>query len=356
MNVVHFENPEYFYLLLLVPAFVVIFLVARLMRRRALARFGQERLVNRLTPWLSWRRPWIHFFLVVLAFSLIAMAAVNPQVGSKLGEVKQEGTEIMIVLDVSQSMMAEDVRPNRLERSRMAISRLVDNLKQDKVGVVLFAGNAITQVPLTIDHSAVKMMLRTVNTSSVPVQGTSLNAALHRAMASFQQEDLTNRIVILISDGENHQDDPLEAARLASQRGLTIHTVGIGTRDGAPIPVYQNNRMTGFLKDQQGNTVVSRYDEQTLQDIATLTGGSFQHGSGADMGLKEIQEEIFQTERAEFEKMVFADYESRFHYFVALALIVLLFEIFLFERKNRWLDKINLFGQRGSERDNKNSQ
>ncbi|MFO7977442.1 MAG: VWA domain-containing protein [Bacteroidales bacterium] len=344
MNVVHYQNPEYFYLLLLVPVFVLIFLIARLTRRRAMERFGQQQLISKLTPWLSWRRPWIHFFLTLLAFSLMVVAAVNPQVGSKLEEVKQEGTEIMIVLDVSQSMMAEDVRPNRLERSKMAVSRLIDNLPQDKVGIVLFAGNAITQVPLTTDHSAVKMMLRTVNTTSVPVQGTSLNAALHRAMASFQQEDLNNKIVILISDGENHQDDPLEAARLASQRGLTIHTVGIGTREGAPIPVYQNNRMTGFLKDQQGNTVVSRYDEQTLQDIATLTGGTFQHGSGADMGLKEIQEEVLRTERAEFDNMVFADYESRFHYFVALALIVLLFEIFLFERKNKWLDKIKLFG------------
>lgn len=344
MNVVHYENPEYFYLLALVPVFVLIFLIARLWRRRVIERLGQQRLISKLTPWLSWRRPWIHFLLILLAYTLGVVAAVNPQVGSKLEEVKQEGAEIMVVLDVSRSMMAEDVRPNRLERSKGALSRLIDNLGQDKVGLVLFAGNAITQVPLTTDHSAVKMMLRTVSTNSVPLQGTSLNAALHRAMASFQQEELENRIVILISDGENHQDDPLEAARLASQRGLTIHTVGIGTREGAPIPVYQNNRMTGFLRDQQGKTVVSRYDEQTLRDIATLTGGTFQHGSGADMGLEAIQEEIFQTERTEFDRMVFTDYESRFHYFIALALMVLVFEIFLFERKNKWLDKIKLFG------------
>jgi Ca-activated chloride channel homolog len=344
MDVVRYENPEFFHLLWLIPVFLGIFLMARYLRQRSLRRFGHPELVHRLIPWLSWRRPWIRFTLLLLAFGFISMAAVNPRVGSRLEEARHEGTEIFVALDVSRSMLAEDVRPNRLERSRMAVSRLIDNLEGDRIGVVLFAGSAITQVPLTTDYEAARMMLRTVNTNSVPLQGTAIGSAIHRAMASFQDEDLSNRILIIVSDGENHQDDPLEVARLAAQKGLTIHTVGIGTREGAPIPIYRNNRLEGFLRDPQGNTVVSRYDEETLRQIASVTGGIFQHGTGADLGLNRILEEIRQTERGEFERMVFSEYESRFHYFVALALIMLVLEVFIFERKNKWLEKINLFG------------
>lgn len=343
MDIVRYDNPEYFYWLAAIPVFILIFIISRIIRARALKRFGQPELLAKITPWMSWRRPWIRFTLVLIAFLFSGIAAVNPRIGSKLKEEVHQGVEIIIAFDVSRSMLAEDVRPNRIERSKMAISRLIDNLEGDRVGIVLFAGNAITQVPLTNDHSAAKMMLRTVNTNSVPLQGTALSAAIHRSIASFQAEDLTNRILVIVSDGENHQDDPLEAARLAAQKGLTIHTVGIGTREGAPIPIYQNNRMTGFLRDTQGNTVVSRYDEETLEQIAAVTGGIFQHGSGADLGLNRIFEEIRQTESGEFERMVFSEYESRFHYFVALALLLLVLEIFIAERKNKWLEKIKFF-------------
>lgn len=344
MNIIHYDNPQYFYLLVLVPVFIVIFLLAEYLRRGALKRFGQPFLLEKLTPWKSWRRPWIRFLMLLLAFSFLSTAAVNPRVGSRLEPRVQQGIELIIALDVSRSMLAEDVRPNRLERSKMAVSRLIDNLGDDQVGLVLFAGTAITQVPVTSDRSAVKLMLRTVNTGSVPVQGTSLSAAIHRAVAAFQQEDLGNKVLILISDGESHDDDPVEAARLAAQKGLTIHTVGIGSREGAPIPIYNNNQMSGFLRDSQGNTVVSRYDENTLRQIAAASGGIFQHGSGVDMGLNRILEEIRSVEKSEFESMVFSEYESRFHYFIALALIFLVLEIFIFERKNKWLEKLKIFG------------
>jgi Ca-activated chloride channel homolog len=343
MEMIRFENPQYFYLLALIPVFVLIFFISRLIRRRALKRLAQADLLDKIMPNTSGARPWLRFFIIMLAFASVTMAAVNPKVGSRIGGQTQQGVEMIVALDVSRSMLAEDVRPNRLERSKMAISRLIDNLQDDRIGVVLFAGSSITQVPITNDKTAAKMLLRTVNTNSVSVQGTAIGSAIHRAMASFDSEDLTNRILIIVSDGENHMDDPVEAARIAAQRGLIIHTIGIGTTQGAPIPLYHNNQMTGFLRDRQGNTVVSRYDEETLRRIAQVTGGTFQHGAGADLGLGRILEEIRNTEKTEFDRMVFSEYQSRFHYFVALAVLLLVMEIFILERKNKWLQKIRLF-------------
>ncbi|MBW6497712.1 MAG: VWA domain-containing protein [Bacteroidales bacterium] len=344
MEILRFENPQYFYLLALIPLLLVLFWISWHFRRRALKRFGQDHVVRSLMPWRSVRRPWIKFMLLLVAFSMLVLALANPLVGSRMQEARREGIDVIIALDVSRSMLAEDIRPNRLERAKMAVSRLIDRLENDRVGLVVFAGHAITQVPVTTDHSAAKMMLRTVTTNSVSVQGTAIGSAIERAMASFSGEDLQNKVVIIISDGENHLDDPLVQARLAAQSGVTIHTVGIGTQAGAPIPVYRNNQLSGFLRDNQGNTVVSRYDEVTLRAIAEATGGVFRHGTGADMGLNSILDEIRKVEKDTFETMVFADYQSRYHYFVALALLFLLLEIFIFERKNKWLEKIKLFG------------
>lgn len=344
MEILRFENPHYFYLFALIPLLLGMFWLSWLWRKRALRRFGSEQLFKKLMPWRSVRRPWVKFILLLLATSMLILALANPLVGSRMQEAQREGIDVMIALDVSRSMLAEDIRPNRLERAKLAVSRLIDRLENDRVGLVVFAGNAITQVPLTTDHSAAKMMLRTVNTNSVSVQGTAIGSAIDRALASFQGEDLKNKVIIIISDGENHIDDPLLQARQAAQAGVIIHTVGIGTLAGAPIPVYRNNQLTGFLRDSEGNTVVSRYDEATLRAIAEATGGVFRHGTGADMGLNSILEEIRKMEKDTFETMVFADYQSRFHYFIALALLFLVFEIFIFERKNKWLEKINLFG------------
>lgn len=346
MEIFRFEHPQYLYLLALIPFLFGMFWLAWHLRRRALKRFGHAEVISTLMPWRSVRRPWIRFSLLMLAFAMLILAVSNPLVGSRMQEAKREGVDVMIALDVSRSMLAEDIKPNRLERAKMAVARLIDRLDNDRVGLVVFAGNAITQVPVTSDHSAAKMMLRTVNTESVSVQGTAIGTAIERSLASFSGQELKNKVIIIISDGENHLDDPLEQARISAQQGVVIHTVGIGTRAGAPIPVYRNNQLSGFLRDNQGNTVVSRYDEAMLKSIAEATGGIFVHGTGADMGLNDILDEIRKMEKDTFETMVFADYQSRYHYFVALALLFLLLEIFIFERKNKWLEKINLFGQK----------
>jgi Ca-activated chloride channel homolog len=343
MDIIRFEHSEYFYLFFLLPVFLLAFLFARYVRKKALRSFGRQEIIVKLMPMVSVRRMWIKFSLLMVAVCMVILAAVNPMIGSRLEEARIEGVDIMIALDVSRSMLAEDIKPNRLERAKLSISRLIDRLEGDRIGVVLFTGQSITQVPLTSDLHAARMLLRTTSSESIQTQGTAIGSAIDRAVLSFAEDDLTNKVLIIISDGENHLDDPVESARIARERGLTIHTIGIGTAEGAPIPVYRNNQLTGFLRDNQGNTVVSRYDENILREIARLGGGVFQHGREADLGLGNILDEIRKLDTEEFDRLVFADYESRFHYFVAIALIILLIELFLFERKNKWLRKLKLF-------------
>jgi Ca-activated chloride channel homolog len=343
MDIIRFEHTEFFYLFFLLPVFFLAFLFARYFRRKALRSFGRQEIILKMMPLVSVRRMWIKFSLLMVAVGMVILAAVNPMIGSRLEEARIEGVDIMIALDVSRSMLAEDIKPNRLERAKLSVSRLIDRLEGDRIGVVLFTGQSITQVPLTSDLHAARMLLRTTSSESIQTQGTAIGSAIDRAVLSFAEDDLTNKVLIIISDGENHLDDPIEAARTARQRGLTIHTIGIGTAEGAPIPVYRNNQLTGFQRDNQGNTVVSRYDENILREIARAGGGVFQHGREADLGLGNILDEIKKLDTEEFDSLVFADYESRFHYFVAIALIILLIELFLYERKNRWLRKLKLF-------------
>ena len=332
-----------FYLFLLVPLLVLVFLVYRLVRRRAVRRFGMEHLIAQMTPAASNARSWLKFMLVILAVSAMAMAAVNPKTGSRLEEGKLEGFDIVVALDVSRSMMAQDVRPSRMERARLAVNRLIDQLEQDRIALVVFAGVAHTQVPLTSDHHAAKMILSTINTNSVSIQGTAIETAIDRALLAFSDDESNNKTIILVSDGESHEDDPLAAARRAADRGVVIHTVGIGSREGAPIPIIENNQITGYFRDEEGNTVISRYDEQTLRAIAETTGGVFRHGTGASMGLDEILQEIHSLDKETFDTFMFADYESRYHYFAALALLLLMAEMLIMGRKNKYLNKIRIF-------------
>ena len=343
MDILRFENQQYFILFTIAPILLLIFIFALYYGKNKLKRLGNWQVVSRMMPMRSDRRPWLKFSLFILAFASLIMAAVNPQIGYKTEEAKSSGIDIVIALDVSRSMLAEDIRPNRLERSRLAVSRLIDRLDNDRVSLVAFAGSAVTQVPMTSDHEAAKMILRTVNTNSVQVQGTAIGRALERSIASFTDQDAASRVIILISDGENHQDYPIPVAKRAADMGIIIHTVGIGTPQGAPIPVYRGNQLSGFLRDSEGNTVVSRFDEDMLKSIANAGGGIFQTGTGPDLGLNQILEEIRKMEQQEFETTRFSEYESRFHYFIALALIFFILELIIFERKNKWLNKIKLF-------------
>jgi Ca-activated chloride channel family protein len=267
----------------------------------------------------------------------------NPQIGTKYEEVKREGFELMICLDVSNSMLAEDLTPNRLERAKQAISRLVDRLKNDKIGIVVFAGEAYIQLPMTVDHSAAKLFLRSIDTDIVSTQGTAIGKAVELAMSSFSTNSKANKSIIVITDGENHEDDALKQAAAAVEQGIKVHTIGIGSLDGTPIPMYKRGQMLGYRKDREGNTVVTKLNETMLQQIAASGEGTYVRANNSRTGLNALMDELEGMEREEFDSKMFTSYEDRFQYFIAVALLLLLIEVLLPSRKLKVFGGLNLF-------------
>jgi Ca-activated chloride channel family protein len=278
--------------------------------------------------------------MLALAFFIVGTA--RPQFGSKLKKVQREGIELIIALDVSNSMLAEDIQPNRLERAKRAISRLVDRLKDDKIGLIVFAGEAYTQLPITSDYNSAKLFLEAVNTQIVPRQGTAIGAAINMAMRSFTQAGNANKAIVIITDGENHEDDPVSAAQEGAKNGIVIHTIGMGLPQGSPIPVLRNGQ-TDYLQDNDGNVVVTKLDEITLEEISAAGNGIYVRANNAQVGLNALFDEINKMEKEEMETLVYSEYDDQFQYFFAIGLFLLLLEFIILERKNRYLMKVNLF-------------
>ena len=338
-----FEHIEFLYALLLLPLFLLLFAYFFGWRRRAFKRFGDIRVISRLMPLRSDGKLVAKFILLMVAYVFLVIGIANPQIGSKLEKVHRKGADLVIALDVSNSMLAQDIRPDRLTRAKQAISRLIDRLEGDRIGILVFAGKAYVQLPITADYAAAKMFLNTISTNIVPTQGTAIGEAIDLAVKSFSQVD-RSRAIIIITDGENHEGNAIEAAEQAAEQGIRIYTIGMGSSEGAPIPVYApNGQMTGYKKDRQGQTVISRLDETMLQQISSAGNGIYLRASTGRDGLSQIFQEINSLEKADIETRMFSDYESRFQYFIAAALFFLLAEILISQRKSRWADKIQLF-------------
>ncbi len=334
---------EYLSLLGLIPLLVILFVILFNLRKRALKRFGNMAVISQLMPSLSFTRPVVKFVFLVLALGLLIVGIARPQFGSKLREVKREGIEIIIALDVSNSMMAEDIKPNRLERAKLDIARLVDRLVNDKIGLIVFAGDAYTQIPITTDYVSAKLFLNSVSTDIVPRQGTAIGSAIKLGMKSFTQQQESSKVLIVISDGENHEDDAVEAAKLAREKGIVVHTIGVGLPQGAPIPVYGSGGQKTYRKDNEGQTIVSKLDENMLQEVAAAGNGSYIRSSESRVGLDRLFEEINRMDKQELESRIYSEYEERFQYLFGSGLVFLLIEFFVLERKNRWLSNIRLF-------------
>ncbi len=337
-----FANIEYLYLLILIPVLVFVFMIVFNGRKKALKRFGETDVIGALMPDISFSRPVLKSVLVLLALATLVFGISRPQFGSKLREIKREGVEIIIALDVSNSMMAEDIKPNRLERAKQAIARLVDRLVNDKIGLIVFAGDAYTQIPITTDYVSAKLFLNTISTDIVPRQGTAIGSAIELGMKSFTQQEETSKALIIITDGENHEDDALEMARQAAEKGITIHTIGIGLPQGAPIPVYSGGQKS-YRQDRQGQTVISKLNETMLRDIAGAGEGIYIRSTDTRVGLDKLFDEINKMEKQEMESKIYSDYDERFQYVFGLGLFIMLLEFLVLERRNRWLSKINLF-------------
>ena len=325
-----FAHPEYLLLLLLIPFFFIGLAVWMGVRRRRMRKFGDEELVKELMPSWSRSKVWVRAVLYSLAFLCFVIGLSRPQIGAKLKEYKAKGAEIMIALDVSNSMLAQDYSPNRLERAKLAISRITDKLQGDRIGLIIFAGSSFVQLPITSDYVSAKMFLSNISTESVPIQGTAIGDAINTAVRSFSAQSEQSRAIIVITDGENHEDDAVAAAMQAAQTGAKVYTIGVGSADGQPIPMSG-----GLLKDKEGNIVVTRLDEETLKEVAQAGGGAYVHAGNDEFGLTPIIEDIRKMQDEEFNSVMFEEYDEQFMYFLGAAFVLFVLEMLIGERRSR---------------------
>jgi len=325
-----FAQYRYLLLLLLVPLILIAHALKLRLRRRRVGRFGDEALVGELMPSYSKAKGWLRTVLYCLAFFFFVIGLARPQIGAKLSEHEAKGAEIMICLDVSNSMLAEDYSPNRLERAKLAISRIVDRLQDDRIGLIVFAGSSFVQLPITTDYVSAKMFLNSIDTGSVPIQGTAIGDAVLTAARSFSEQSEKSRAIIVITDGENHEDDPVDAARQVGEMGIKVYTIGVGSLRGQPIP-----KDGELMKDREGNIVVSRLDEGTLQQMAEAGNGAYVHAGNEEFGLNPIIDDIRKMEAERFSSVVFEEYDEQFMYFFAAALALFVLEMLVGERRAR---------------------
>ncbi len=342
MQLFRFANPEYLYLLLLLPVVAILFVFNEFRKRKLLKRLGNATLVERLLPEMSRIRPVIKYLFLIMAVTSAVIMLARPQFGSRIEEVKKEGVEVIIALDVSNSMLAEDIQPDRLTRAKQAISRLVDNLVNDKIGLIVFAGDAYTQIPITTDYISAKMFLATISPDMVPKQGTAIGAAINLGLRSFSPGEGKSKTMIIITDGENHEDNPVSAAEEAAKEGVVINTIGIGSTEGVPIPLTIGGRRD-YLKDADGHIVITKLDEEILKKIALSTGGNYVRASNTSIGLDEIFSSIGKMKKDELESTMYTEYNDQFQIFAIISLFFLLLEFIVMDRKNRKLANIRLF-------------
>jgi Ca-activated chloride channel family protein len=340
---VRFYSPDYLYFLALVPVLIVFFWLVGHLRRRALARFGEPVILEQLAEEASKRKRTVKAVLIVSTVAFLAIALARPQVGTRLEEVKQEGVDIFIALDVSMSMKAEDIKPNRLEKAKLEIRNLIDRLGGDRIGLIVFAGEAFTQFPLTTDYSAANLFLDVVDVDVVPVPGTSLSAAIERAMESYGFKETTSMVLIVITDGESFEGETFDAAEEVAKKGVLIYTIGLGSPEGAPIPIYNaSGRQVDFKRDHAGNVVLTKLDEVTLEKIAAIGNGKYLRGTNAQDELDEIYKSVNALQKKEFGVKQFTDFEDRFPWFLGPALLLLIMEVVTSERRIRWLARWNV--------------
>jgi len=326
----YFASPQYLWLLFLVPVIPLVYGVLRALRRRRIRRFGDEILVRELMPSWSRSKGWVRIILFSLAFLCFTIGIARPQMGAKLKEHETKGAEIMICLDVSNSMLAEDYSPCRLDRAKLAISRVVDKLQGDRIGLIIFAGSSFVQLPITTDYISAKMFLSNINTESVPVQGTAIGDAILTAAKGFSAQSEKSRAIIVITDGENHEDDAVDAARQAAEIGIKVYTIGVGSVQGQPIPINGD-----LLKDSNGNIVVTRLDEGTLKKIASEGNGAYVHAGNEEFGLNPIIDDIKRMEAEKYNSVIFEDFDEQYMYFFGAALVLLVLEMLIGERKHK---------------------
>jgi Ca-activated chloride channel family protein len=338
-----FANIETLWWLITIPVFIAAYIIYTRRKQRQLRAFGDAKLVAQLMPDASKSRPIWKFSLTIVALIMLIIAAARPQFGHKETTVQRQGIELMVALDISNSMMAEDVAPSRLNRAKQMLSKLIDNMVDDRVGLVVFAGEAFTQLPITCDYVSAKMFLQTISPDLIATQGTAIGTALQTAITAFAPESQAGKAIVLITDGENHEDDAIAAAKQAQELGIKIFVIGIGKPEGAPIPKPGTN---DYFKDRSGQVVVSRLSEEMCQQIAAAGQGTYVRCDNTNTAMRALQQELDQLATAEIESTIYADYNEQYQSFLLIALLLLSIEFFIMTRKNHRLTRMNLFGEK----------
>jgi Ca-activated chloride channel homolog len=340
------EEKGYFYLLLVIPIMTLVFLYLLYWKRKKQREFGDLTLIEKLSPEKSMFKPILKFILISLGLVCLIIGLVNPRMGTKLETVKREGIDIVFAVDVSKSMLAEDVAPNRLEKSKQLVSQIINQLGSDRIGIIAYSGSAFPVLPITSDYSVAKMFLQTMNPGIVSSQGTSIDEAINLASTFINKKDKTNKLLIIISDGEDHSDNAENAAEEAKKLGLKIITIGVGTEKGGPIPLKRNGVVESFQRDQNNDVVVTKRNSEVLKVIAKSTKGGYVDGNSTKEVLTYVKNALDNIEKTEFQSTQMADFKSQFQWFLAFGFFFLFLDIFLLERKTNWVRKMNLFNEK----------
>ena len=330
----------------IIPVLVMLLFIGdRIWKSNIQDNFLSKNALLRLSPNISSFKPYLRFFTILFSLIFLVLAMVNPQIGTKMETFKRFGVDIVFAVDVSRSMLAEDIVPNRLEKSKQLVNQIINTLNGDRIGIVAYAGKAFPQLPITTDYSSGKMFLQSMNTDMISSQGTAIDEAIQLATNYYDDESKIERILIIISDGEDHNDVSVDMAKIASQKGIIIYTIGVGNEKGAPIPIKKNGIIQSYKKDNKGEVVITKLNRQVLVDIANQTGGEFIDGSETKFVVNRIGEILKETEKKEFESKKFSEYKDQFQWFLAIGLLLLFIEIFLFDSKTFWVKKLNLFNE-----------
>lgn len=343
-EILRFENPQYLYWLLIIPVLVAVYVLIRFWNKKQFERLANIKLRKYLVPMFSSARATVRFIIFNLIIALLIIGAANLQSGSRTETIKREGIDIIICLDISNSMHAEDIAPNRLERSKQAIYNLISKLGGDRIGLVIFAADANVLLPITTDYSAAKMLLSIVDTDLIPTQGTEIGGAINLAVKGFG-DSKNNKAIIIISDGEDHENgDAIKAAQEAVKRNIKIYTIGMGLESGAPIPIYDSRgNKIGYKKDRENNTVLTKLDDNILRQIAAIGNGIYVRANNSNVGLDRIYDDISKTEKSQIEETIFTAYNDQFQWFIGAAIVLLIIEIMLSSGKRGWENKFKFF-------------
>ncbi|MFN3752703.1 vWA domain-containing protein [Flavobacterium sp.] len=341
------EEKGYLYFLIAIPVLAMLFLYVQYWKRKKQREFGDLDLLKKLSPEKSVFKPILKLVVFLLALTCLIIGLVNPKMGTKLETVKREGIDIVFAIDVSKSMLAEDVAPSRLEKSKQLVSQIINNLGSDRIGIVAYSGSAFPVLPITTDYSVAKMFLQSMNPGMISSQGTSIDQAINLATTFIDKKDKTNKLLIIISDGEDHSESSLSAAEEAKKLGLKIITIGVGSEKGGPIPLKRNGVVETFQRDQNDEVVITKRNPDVLKEIAKATGGGYVDGNSTKTVLDYVKNALDNIQRTEFESTQMADFKSQFQWFLGFAFFLLFLDVFLLEKKTKWVEKMNLFNEKG---------